>query len=193
MPALTYLVATSLDGFIADSDGGFSSFSVEGDHIAHLIAAYPETLPAHARAALGIDEPGLHFDTVVMGWNTFAVGLAEGLTSPYPHLRQLVFSRRDRSAEVGEGVEVIAGNPRDVIDELRAGPGQRDIWLCGGGQLAGQLVESIDRLVLKVNPVVIGAGIPLFGTSGISPAAFELAGPPRPFESGVVFLEYRRA
>ena len=39
------------------------------------------------------------------------------------------------------------------------------LWLCGGGKLAGSLIEHqlIDQLVLKINPVMIGTGIPLFG------------------------------
>lgn len=192
MSDLTYFVASSIDGFIAGPDGDVSRFPVEGDHIAHLISAFPETLPAPARAALGIDDPGVTFDTVVMGWNTFAVGLAEGLASPYPHLRQLVFSRHARTSLTGDGVEVVRCEPRSVVDELRRASSGRDIWLCGGGQLAGQLVESIDRIVLKVNPITFGTGIPLFDTTSATTSLFELAGPPLRFESGVVILDYRR-
>ena len=38
----------------------------------------------------------------------------------------------------------------------------KDLWLVGGGTLAHFLLPEIDRLVLKQNRSVIGAGIPLF-------------------------------
>ena len=192
MPELTYFVATSLDGRIADPKGDFSAFPAEGDHLPHIFGRYPETLPVHAREALGIEDQGDTFDTVVMGWNTFAVALDEGIDSPYPHLRQIVFSRRDRAGRAGDDVEVCADSPVDVVDALRAGAGTRDIWLCGGGNLAGELFGSIDRLLLKINPIVLGAGISLIGGDHVISSTFELAEPPVAFDSGVILADYRR-
>lgn len=42
-----------------------------------------------------------------------------------------------------------------------------DVYLCGGGQFAGWLLDHghIDILKLKVNPIILGDGIPLFGNS----------------------------
>lgn len=65
-----------------------------------------------------------------------------------------------------------------------------DIWLCGGGALASRLIDEIDRLVLKVNPVLLGSGIPLV-EGGYDPRAFALTASTR-FESGVVVNDLRR-
>jgi dihydrofolate reductase len=190
MRRLTYLVAVSLDGFIAAPNGSFDAFSMEGDHIGMLIKELPETLPAPALSAMGITPANTTFDTVVMGWNTFAVGLAVGLDNPYPHLRQIVFSRSREPHEVGVGIELTADDPVDVVRRLKAESSDRDIWLCGGGALASTVAGEIDRLVLKVSPVVLGSGIGLFASIA-APQSFRLEGS-RTFESGVVLSTYNR-
>ena len=164
MRRLVYLVAVTLDGFIAGPDGGDPTgsdfFPVTPDLVEHLVGSWHETLPGPAREAMGITAPGAHFDTVVEGRASYDVGLAAGLTDAYPHLRHLVVSR---SLAGGSElpVEVVAGDPVARVRELKAEDGL-DIWLVGGGTLAHTLLPEIDRLVLKVNPSVIGDGRRLF-------------------------------
>ncbi len=76
-----------------------------------------------------------------------------------------------------------------IAVKAEAGSG---IWLCGGGALAAQLAGEIDRLVLKVHPVLFGDGIPLFGRSGYAPEAFTRTASTA-FDSGVTLLEFRRS
>jgi len=189
MRELVYYVAASIDGFIAQSDGSFDAFPIEGDHMTVGIRDYADSIPTHVATALGITPDLSRFDTVVMGWNTYAVGYDQGIESPYAHLRQYVFSRTHTVTT--SGVSVTAQNPVDVIRELKAETSGSDIWLCGGGQLASALVDEIDRLVIKVNPMVFGSGIPLFAGLADSPRPFVPASRTA-FESGVVFTEYRR-
>lgn len=161
MRELTYFVATSLDGRIASPDGDFSAFPVQGDHVEMILREYRDTLPAPALEAMGLTAESSRFDTVVMGWETYAVGLPFGVTDPYPHLEQVVATRTHVDADLPEGIRTTD----DAVGEVRRLKRQQGagIWLCGGGSLAAALVEEIDRLVLKVNPVVLGAGIPAFG------------------------------
>ena len=186
MRNLTYYVATSIDGFIAAPDGSFSDFVFEGDHMAMIFAEYPDTLPAQGREARGIDAPNTNFDTILMGRNTYQV--PGGLPSPYPHLRQYVFSTTLQ--DTPDDVEVVSSDPLDKVRELKQEDGL-DIWLCGGGQLASTLLPEIDKLVLKVNPVLLGRGIPLF--DGEFPAERFTVGTPRVFTSGVVVMTYTRS
>lgn len=187
MRELVYYVAVSIDGFIADPDGGFDAFLTEGDHNSVVFGEYADALPAHAHAALGIDPPRTHFDTVIMGWNTLTPALDVGIPSPYPHLRQIVASRhaRDHDAAI-----TLTDDPLSTVRDLKNEDGL-DIWLCGGGELAGTLLPEIDRLVLKRHPRVFGSGIPLFGNTAYEPRMFALAST-RPFASGVVIEEYVR-
>ncbi|MDT0215327.1 dihydrofolate reductase family protein [Rothia sp. ARF10] len=165
MRRLVYYVATTLDGFIAGPDGGDPSgaefFAVTPDLVEFIVAHYPETLPGPARDAMGISGEGQHFDTVVEGRASYELGLAAGLTDAYPHLRHLVVSTTLAGRD-DLPVEVVDGDPLARVRELKAEENDKDIWLVGGGTLAHALLPDIDRLVLKVNPSVIGAGIPLF-------------------------------
>ncbi|GAA4673594.1 dihydrofolate reductase family protein [Nocardioides nanhaiensis] len=190
MRALTYFVATSLDGRIAGPDGDWSAFPTEGDHLDMILASWSDTLPAHVLAALGREPDGTRFDAVLMGWETYAVGLPLGVTSPYPHLEQVVVSRRHGPEDVPTDVRVV-GDPLAEVRRLKQQPGA-GIWLCGGGALAASVAEEIDRWVLKVNPVVMGDGVPLLHGGGYAPRDLVLTAC-TPYRSGVVVLEYERA
>lgn len=185
MRKLVYYVAVSIDGYIADPTGGFDAFLIDGDHASVVTGEYADALPAHAHAALGIDPPGNRFDTVIMGWNTLTPALDAGIASPYPHLRQIVATRRAREADPAI---TLTTDPLATVRDLKR-QGGLDIWLCGGGELAGALASQIDRLVLKRNPVVFGGGIPLFGDAGYAPRRFDMVGT-RAFNSGVLIEEY---
>ena len=165
MRELIYYVAVSVDGFIATPDGGFDAFLVEGDHMQVLLDEYGDAVPAHILQAVGKQPPRTRFD-----------------------LREYVATRGDRTPV--EGVTFTA-DPLATVRELKRQDGL-GIYLCGGGELAGALLPEIDRLVLKRNPVAFGAGIPLFGSVGLTIARFRLVDVRR-FESGVVIEEYQRA
>ncbi len=190
MRSLTYHVAVSIDGYIAAADGSFEAFAQTGDHIDALIEDVPETLPGHVLSAIGIDAANDTYDTVVMGWNTFAVGLPHGIDDPYPHLRQYVFSRTRPTSDVGGDVHLVADDPTELVRELKAESSTKGIWLCGGGALANALRDEIDRLVLKVNPVLLGTGIPLFEPGDATSQPFTLEST-RSFDSGVYMASYR--
>ncbi|MGW6912388.1 dihydrofolate reductase family protein [Kitasatospora sp. NPDC054939] len=193
MRKLTYLIATTVDGFIAAPDGDFEFFMpyVKGDFLTHLVTEYPETLPTPGRAALGAaDAPNKRFDTVVMGRATYDPGLKAGLTSPYAHLRQIVLSRT-LTASPDPAVEVTAEDPLTLVRALKQEDGL-GIWLCGGASLARQLLPEIDELVVKIYPVVAGSGVPAFGGAEFAPRTFEPVGT-ESFAEGPVVVTYRKA
>lgn len=188
MRSLVYYVATTIDGQIAATDGSVEAFTTDPDYLMDLHRTYADALPGPAQEALGIAPPLTQWDTVLMGRNTYRVGLDQGVTSPYPHLNQFVFSQSLDSAGC-EGVTVVKSDPVEFTRSLKAQEGGR-IWLSGGGALAATLAEEIDELIIKVNPVTTGTGTPLFrGT--LKPVDWQLRGS-RFFDSGVAVLEYKR-
>ncbi|MCQ6553880.1 dihydrofolate reductase family protein [Streptomyces sp. C10-9-1] len=196
MRRLVHYIATTLDGFIAGPDGadptgpdGF--WPVPEDYLRHLVAEYPETLPVQARQALSVTAEGTHFDTVLEGRRTYEIGLAAGIANAYPHLRHLVFSRTLTECP-DPAVELVAGDPVETVRALKRQEG-KDIWLLGGGELAGSLYAEIDTLILKVGPLTIGDGIPLFSRkAAFDPRTWTLADH-TVLGSGAVFLTYTRA
>ena len=137
MRKLIYFVATTIDGRIAGPGGQTDFFPMAGAHIAAQVQQLPETLPRHVREALDVPERQARFDTVVMGRGTYQPALSAGITHPYAPLETIVFSRTLPERSEGN-LRITAADPRRVVQELKGRAG-RDIWLCGGADLASQL------------------------------------------------------
>ncbi|WP_405167974.1 dihydrofolate reductase family protein [Nocardia sp. NBC_01499] len=58
-------------------------------------------------------------------------------------------------------VELVDADPVGLVQRLKKEAGL-DIWLCGGGNLAAQLLGEIDEMIIKSHPVVAGGGISAF-------------------------------
>ncbi|GAA2957776.1 MULTISPECIES: dihydrofolate reductase family protein [Streptomycetaceae] len=192
MRKLTYFVACSIDGFIGDPGGDATSMMafVDEEMIAFLTSEYPETISAQGRELLGFgDVKNRRFDTVVQGRASYQLALDAGLTSPYGHMRELVASRTLRESP-DPNVELISDDLVGRIRELKAEDSELDIWLCGGSQLAGELIDEVDELVIKTYPQVYGAGMPMFGTDfAVTDFALENV---RTFHNGVLVRAYSR-
>ncbi|WP_413164781.1 dihydrofolate reductase family protein [Capilliphycus salinus ALCB114379] len=171
MRKLKYYVATSLDGFIAHEDGSFDGFLFEGEQVGD----YLDSLK--------------NFDIVLMGRKTYEVGLKEGKTNPYPMMKSYVFSRSIQESP-DENVEIVSENIIELVTSLKQETGQ-DIYLCGGANLATTLFDEnlIDEVIIKLNPFLMGSGIPLF-SGKIQQTALELFNS-KIYENGVVFLYYQ--
>jgi dihydrofolate reductase len=145
---IVYSCAISLDGYIASTDGG-----VDWLHAAMVKGE-----------SYGLSEFMQSIDAVLMGSRTYeqSLGMGGGMGSAKPCW---VFSRRALKAK--KGIEVTSASPGEIAAGLPA-RGIRRAWLMGGGRLAASFLEAglIDEIGLGVMPVVLGAGIPLFGPLG---------------------------
>ncbi|OZD04569.1 riboflavin biosynthesis protein RibD [Rhodococcus sp. 06-235-1A] len=186
MRELVYYVAVSLDGYIAAPDDTFADFPMQGDHIDMILRDYTDTIPTLGLRATGLTPDLSRFDTVLMGWNTYKAGGIHPPDGPYGHLKQYVFSRDHSGVE--PAVILTGEDPVEIVRKLKGESGS-GIWLAGGGILASALADEIDRLILKVNPILLGSGKRLFAERAYSPARTHLVGS-TPFESGVVVNEY---
>lgn len=172
MRKLKYHVASTVDGFIAHEDHSIDGFVSEGEHVID----YLESLKND-------------YDIVLMGRTTYEFGFQFGVTSPYPWMKQYVFSRTmERSPD--PNVELVSKEITGFVGELKKGAG-KDIYLCGGADLAGRLFTEglVNEIILKLNPVLFGSGIPLF-SGVVKQTDLELTGS-KVYGNGVVLLNYR--
>jgi dihydrofolate reductase len=104
-------------------------------------------------------------------------------------LKNYVFSRT-LPRGVRHGVRFVSGDPRAFVSRLKRTPG-KDIWLCGGGELAREFLkrDAIDEVGMGIVPLLIGAGRPTF-PPGFDEVELELK-ETKPYPAGVVVLIYR--
>jgi len=172
MRKLKYHVASTLDGFIAHQDHTIDGFIGEGEHVTDYLQSLKND-----------------YGVVLMGRRTYEFGLQFGVTNPYPWMKQYVISRTMKGIP-DPNVELIAGDVVDFVKELKAETG-KSIYLCGGASLAAALfvADLVDEIILKLNPVLFGSGIPLFSGT-IKQTEMELTDS-KIYGSGVVLLQYR--
>ena len=128
---------------------------------------------------------------MVEGRKSYEVGLAAGVADAYPHLRHVVFSTTLASA-ADPAVSVVADDPAKTVRGMKDEEG-KDIWLVGGGELAGSLSDEIDQIELKLAPLTLGRGIPLLGSAvDFDPRMWNLV-EHTALPSGTVFLTYDRS
>ncbi|MGI5121624.1 dihydrofolate reductase family protein [Marinactinospora thermotolerans] len=194
MRELVYYIAVTIDGRIAGPRGEYDFFPQGEGEQATAYSTWmnehlPETVPTAARDLFGLtDAPNVRFDTVVMGLGGYQPALQEGITSPYAHLRQYVVS-----STLGDSphpdVTVVESDPLGLVRALKKEEG-KDIWLCGGGQIAGALLPEIDRMIIKSYPVVAGAGVPVFHGE-FDPTLFDVTDR-KAFDNGVMVTWFSR-
>ncbi|RAJ12267.1 dihydrofolate reductase family protein [Arenibacter echinorum] len=173
MQKIIYYVASSLDGFITGKNDDISQFILQGKGVEKYLADLSK------------------FETVIMGRRTYEFGFQYGLQPgqpAYPNMNHYIFSNSLKIDNLSESVKIEKLSV-DSVNEIRQ-IAKTDIYLCGGGQFAGWLLDNglIDQLKLKLNPVVLGGGTKLFGSSSAN-VSWELTDK-ESFSDGLQILTY---
>lgn len=154
MTKVVYYTASTLNGFLADEHHSLDWLFAVDDAGAPDIAAF--------MATAGV---------FVEGSSTYEWVLdAENLMAE-PHKWQQFYGTKPtyvlttRKLPVPDGADVrfVRGAVADVLAEIKAAAGDLNVWLVGGGDVAGQFLDldALDEIVVSVAPAVLAAGAPL--------------------------------
>ena len=169
MRQVILFIATSLDGYIARTDGGIDWLFTDQDY-------------GYAAFSAGID-------TVIMGRKTYEKSLSFG-GFPYTGKECYVFTRNPNRGS-DDRVVFLEDDPAELVRRLRSTEG-KNIWLVGGADLIRDFVlkDLIDTYVVSIHPIILGAGIPLFQSP--LPSHHLVLHDTTTFNSGLVQLTYTR-
>lgn len=153
-------IAQSLDGFIADENGGIEWLEkgISADEKSDAYAAFIERI-----------------DTILMGWNTYHQIVSELSPDEWPYAGMKTYVFTHRQMDDTQDVHFVNMDPAHLISALQSDSAYvrdpsatsrkaKGIWICGGASLVNDLLRSgaIDRFWITVIPVLLGKGIRLF-------------------------------
>jgi dihydrofolate reductase len=160
MPKTQYYTATTIDGFIADADNSLDwLFAVDGDRAdesgQNAFATFFADVGAFAMGATTYEwvrEHDAAQGEEAIKWSDY-----------YGDVPAWVFTHRTLPPIPGADLTFVRGDVRPVHEAMRATAGHKNIWLVGGGELAGAFADQglLDEIILGVAPVTLGAGAPL--------------------------------
>ena len=155
MGRIRYDTATTINGWIAD----------EHNSLAWLFA-----VPGSSDAEHEIATPDATVN--VMGSTTYLWLLEESSMLEHPEKwaeffgakPAYVFTSRELPTPAGADVRFIDGSVAEALPALREAAGDGDIWVIGGGDLAGQFLDAdaLDEIALSIAPVALAGGAPQF-------------------------------
>ncbi len=149
-----YYTATSLDGFIATEDDSLDWLFPLGDVNETSYPSFIADVGALAMGSATYEWMLRHSDNIAA---------QTGSTWPYSQTTW-VFSTRLLPLVPKAAIRLVQGNVRTVHSEMRQAAGSKNIWIVGGGDLAGQFYDAglLDEVIVQVGSVTLGGGKPLF-------------------------------
>ena len=147
-PRNSVFIATSLDGYIADRQGGID---------------WLHSIPNPEQLDMGYTEFMCQTDALVMGRNTFETVCAFDMDWPYQKPVFVLSNSLEKIPEKFLGkAQLIKGKTNEILQEIH-NLGYQKLYIDGGTTIQGFLKEDlIDEMIITIIPILLGGGIPLF-------------------------------
>lgn len=149
-----YFTATSLDGFIATEDDSLDWLFPLGDI---NDTSYPRFIAEVGALAMGA--------STYLWMVRHAEKVKQEAGAPWPYAQPTwVFSHRALPRIPGADVRFVQGDVRPVHRDMVSAAGNGNVWVVGGGDLAGQFYDAglLDEVIIQVASVTLGKGKQLF-------------------------------
>ncbi len=156
-----YYTASSLDGFIATKDDSLDWLFPLGDL---NNSSYPEFISNIGALAMG----SATYEWIFRNSET----VAEEAGSPWPYTQPAwVFTSRKLPMIEGKDIHFVNGDVSRFHSEMQAAANGKNIWVVGGGDLAGQFYDAglLDEMIIQIGSATLGKGKPLFPRTVLSP------------------------
>lgn len=156
-----YYVSSSLDGFIATQDDSLDWLFPLGDIEQ---TSYPAFIADVGAIAMG----SATYEWILRN----AQAVAEQTGSAWPYTQPTwVFTTRTLPVIDGANVVFAKGDVRTVHEQMRAAADGRNVWVMGGGELAGQFHDAglLDEIIVTIGSATLGSGKPVFPRQVLSP------------------------
>lgn len=157
-----YYTATSLDGFIATEDDSLDWLFPLGDVNGSTYPAFIAEVGALAMGSATYEWMLRNADKV-----------AAEVGSPWPYTQPAwIFTSRELPTISGADIRFAHGDVRPIHSRMREAAGDKNIWIVGGGDLAGQFHDAglLDELIIQIGAATLGRGKPLFPRRVLSPS-----------------------
>lgn len=156
-----YYVSSSLDGFIATQDDSLDWLFPLGDIEQ---TSYPAFFAEVGAIAMG----SATYEWILR--NAQAVSEQTGSAWPYTQ-PTWVFTTRTLPSIEGANVMFAQGDVRAIHEQMRAAAGDKNVWVMGGGELAGQFHDAglLDEIIVTMGSATLGSGKPVFPRQVLSP------------------------
>ena len=148
MRKIILYIAMSLDGYIADTDGGVAWLGGDGSDKENA-GSYPAFIET--------------IDTIILGYKTYHQVVTELSPGKWIYSGKNAYVLTHKKIESADEIIFTDENLPELIEKIRKNDG-KDIWICGGAEIANQCIalDVIDQFCVSIIPTIFGDGVRLF-------------------------------
>lgn len=146
MRKVVLYIAMSLDGYIADKNGGVGFLGGDGSDVENM-GSYPSFIET--------------IDTIILGYNTYNQVVTELSPDEWVYKCKKTYVLTSKDMQSTDEIIFTNTDLNTLINNLKQEDG-KDIWICGGASIVNQTLAVTDKFCVSIIPTILGDGMRLF-------------------------------